>query len=140
MDYRRFGNKLVVRLDPGEEVMEQLKGLCKKERVTLAEVKALGALKEFSVGLFNTEEQRYYSNDYSLPVEITSLWGTVTTQEGETYLHLHLSAADKENRVYGGHLNRAVVSATLEMVVDVMDGVVERELSPQVGLNLFKFL
>jgi len=140
MDYRRFANKLVVRMDPGEEVMEQLKGLCEREGITLAEVKALGALNAFSVGLFDTSEKRYYSKDYTLPVEVTSLWGTVTTQEGKTYLHLHLSAADKDNRVYGGHLNRAVVSATLEMVVDVMDGSVEREMSPEVGLNLFKFL
>ncbi len=140
MDYRRFGSKLLVRMDPGEEVLEQLKGLCEKEHIALAEVKALGALNAFSVGLFDTGEKRYYSHDYTLPVEVTSLWGTVTTQEGKTYLHLHLSAADRENRVYGGHLNRAVVSATVEMVVDVMDGVVERELSPEVGLNLFKFL
>ena len=39
----------------------------------------------------------------------------------------------------GGHLNRAVVSATCEMVVDVLDGTVDRRYDPVTGLNLFKF-
>lgn len=140
MEYRKFGSKLMVRMDPGEEIMEQLKALCEREHIRLAEVKALGALKEFTLGLFDTDEKKYYSHDYAIPAEIGSLWGTVTTQDGQVYLHLHLCAGDKDNRVYGGHLSRAVVSATCEMVVDVMDGTVERQFSPEVGLNLFRFL
>lgn len=140
MEYRKFGNKIIVRMDPGEEIMEQLKILCGREMIYLAEVKALGALQEFSVGLFDTEKKQYFGKDYILPVEITSLWGTVSTQRGETYLHLHLSAADREGHVYGGHMNRAVVSATCEMVIDVLDGRVEREFAPEIGLNLYHFL
>ena len=53
MEYRRFQNKVFVRIDRGEEILEQLKKLCEAEQITLAEVKALGALSEFTVGLFN---------------------------------------------------------------------------------------
>lgn len=38
-----------------------------------------------------------------------------------------------------GHLNAAVVSATCELVIDVIDGEVGREFSDEIGLNLFKF-
>ena len=44
-----------------------------------------------------------------------------------------------KGEVFGGHLNRAVVSATCEMVVDVLDGTVDRQYDPVTGLNLFKF-
>jgi len=44
-----------------------------------------------------------------------------------------------KDEVFGGHLNRAVVSATCEMVVDVLDGTVDRQYDPVTGLNLFKF-
>ena len=53
--------------------------------------------------------------------------------------HLHMSAGNDKGEVFGGHLNRAVVSATCEMVVDVLDGTVDRQYDPVTGLNLFKF-
>ena len=140
MEYRRFGNKIVARIDKGEEIMASAKEICEKENVTLAQLSALGALESFSVGFFDTDEKKYYGNDYKIHAEITSLWGTVSTMDGELYFHVHMSAADRYNRLYGGHLVSAVVSATCEMVIDVIDGKVEREFSPEIGLNLYKFL
>ena len=50
-----------------------------------------------------------------------------------------MSAGNDKGEVFGGHLNRSVVSATCEMVVDVLDGTVDRAYDPVTGLNLFKF-
>jgi predicted DNA-binding protein with PD1-like motif len=140
MDYRRFGSKLFIRIDKSEEILKQLQIVCTKEMVRLAEVKALGALSEYTVGLFDPEKKEYHSRTFQGPAEITSLWGTVTTMDGQFYAHIHLSAGDKEHRVTGGHLNEAIVGATCEMILDIVDGTVEREFSPEIGLNLFKFV
>mgnify|MGYP002626870753 CR=1 FL=1 len=140
MQFRRFGNKYFVRIDKGEEIMSQLKTLCEKEKITLAEVKALGAIDDFEVGLFDVTAKKFHKNHFQFPAEITSLWGTVTTKDGEIYLHIHMSAADSEGKVFGGHLTRAVVSATCEMIVEVSEGVVERKFNEEVGLNLFEFV
>ncbi|MBQ7221476.1 MAG: DNA-binding protein [Synergistaceae bacterium] len=139
MHYRKFGNKYYVRMDRGEEILSQLKVLCEHEHITLAEVKALGAIDDFSVGLFDVAEKKYHVNRFTFPAEIVSLWGTVTTKDGEFYAHVHMSAGDKEGRVFGGHLNSAVVSATCEMIIDVSEGRIERRLDDDVGLNLFDF-
>ena len=140
MDYRRFGETLVVRMDRGEEILEQLKALAEKEHIALASVEALGAVNDFTVGVYNTAEKKYYSNHFEGAYEIVSLTGTVSAMDGQVYLHLHMSAGDEKGAVYGGHLNRAVISATCEMVVRVIDGRVERYHDPEIGLNLFKFL
>ena len=100
---------------------------------------ALGAVSEFTVGVFDTGEKKYYANNFSGTYEIVSLTGTVNTMNGEYYSHLHMSAGDLEGKVVGGHLSRAVVSATCEMLLNVIDGRVDRQFSGEVGLNLFRF-
>ena len=139
MDYRRFGDTLVIRIDKGEEIVEQVRAVAEKEEIRLAGVEALGAVDDFTVGLYNVEEKKYYSNRFQGPYEIVSLTGTVNTKDGAFYQHLHMSAADGSGAVFGGHLNRAVVSATCEMILRVIPGRVDRLLDEEVGLNLFSF-
>ena len=139
MEYRRFGNTIVMRIDKGEEVLTQLKAMALKENVQLASVRALGATNDFTVGVFKVDEKKYYANHFTGDFEIVSLTGTISTMNGEYYAHLHMSAGDAQGRVFGGHLNEAIISATCEMVVEVIDGRVERAYDDDIGLNLFKF-
>ena len=139
MDYRKFGNTIFARIDRGEEILEKLKEISVKENIKLAHVSALGATNDFTVGVFNVDEKKYYANSFSGNFEIVSLTGTVTTMNGEFYAHLHMSAGNNKGEVFGGHLNRARISATCEMVITVADGTVERKFNEDVGLNLFDF-
>ena len=139
MQYKRFDNTVFLRIDKGEEILKQLQAMAQAEHITLASVQALGAVDDFTVGVFNTTEKKYYANHFEGMYEIVSLTGTITTKNGEFYAHLHMSAGDDKGLVVGGHLNRAVVSATCEMVVTVVPGTVERVFNEDVGLNLFQF-
>ena len=139
MEYRKFANTYVVRMDPGEEVLEQVKILSQAEGITLASVQALGAVNDFTVGVFHTDTKEYQSNRFQGCYEIVSLTGTINTMDGGFYCHLHMSAGDEQGRVVGGHLNRAVVSATCEMIITEIPGTVDRAFSDTVGLNLFRF-
>ena len=139
MEYRRFEQTCIVRLDPGEEILEQIKALSLKEQIRLASVQGLGAVNDFTVGVFDTVTKEYHANHFQGSYEIVSLTGTVNTMDGEFYCHLHMSAGDGQGRVMGGHLNRGVVSATAELVVTVLPGSVDRAFSQEIGLNLFRF-
>ena len=139
MQYQRFGDTIVARLDRGEEILEQVREIALREKIKLAGIQALGAVNDFTVGVFDTEEKKYYSNHFQGSFEIVSLTGTINTMDGEFYCHLHMSAGDREGKVFGGHLNRAEISATCEMLITVIPGEVDREFSKEIGLNLFKF-
>ena len=139
MEYRKVGEAYLVRMDPGEEILEQLERFARQEQIRLAAVQALGAVKEFTVGVFKTDEKKYDANHFSGSFEIVSLTGTIDTMGGDFYCHLHMSAGDDQGRVFGGHLNRAVISATYEMVVTLLPGTVDRVRSEDIGLNLWKF-
>lgn len=139
MEYRKFNNTIVARIDKGEEILDKIKEIANKENIKLANINALGATNDFTVGVFKTAEKKYYSNNFTGDFEIVSLTGTINTMNGEFYSHIHMSAGNDKGEVFGGHLNRAIVSATCEMVINIIDGTVDREFNENIGLNLFKF-
>ena len=139
MEYRRFENTIVARIDKGEEITEQLRIIAMRERIRLASVQALGAVGRFTVGVYRPAEKQYVSNECCGDYEIVSLAGTVNTMNGEFYSHLHMSAGNERGEVFGGHLNRAEVSATCEMVIQIIQGQVDRYFDESIGLNLFRF-
>lgn len=140
MQYRKFGGKYFVRIDKGEEVIAQLKVLCEKENIKLAEVRALGASDNYTVAVFDVNKKQYAKTHYTEYSEITSLWGTVTTMNGEFYPHIHMTAGTASGKIYGGHLVEVHISATCEMIVEPSEGTIERKFNDEVGLNLFEFV
>lgn len=139
MEYRRFENTIVARIDKGEEILSEIKNIAEIEKIKLANINALGATNDFVVGVFKTSEKKYYSNEFKGDFEIVSLTGTINTMNGEFYSHIHFSAGNDKGEVFGGHLNKAVVSATCEMIINIIDGNVDRIHDEEIGLNLFKF-
>ena len=140
MEYRKFAQGYILRLDPGEEIVASLTRLVEQENVQLGTVSALGAAGDVTIGIFNTKEKQYYSQRYQGDYEISALVGNVTRKEGEPYLHLHITIGNPvTGEVHAGHLSSAVISATLELFLQVWDGQVGRKFSDQVGLNLFEF-
>lgn len=59
--------------------------------------------------------------------------------EGKFYIHIHMSAGNENGVVFGGHLNKAIVSATCEMAINVIEGNVNRYFDAETGLNIFDF-
>ncbi len=139
MEYRRFNHTIVARLDKGEDILEQIKEIAQKEKIELASVQALGAVDDFTVGVFDTKTKEYHANHFEGSYEIVSLTGTINTMHGEFYSHLHMSAGNDKGQVFGGHLNKANISATCEMIITIIEGKVDREFSEEIGLNLFRF-
>lgn len=139
MEYKKAQNTILLRLDPGEEICQSLLELAEREDVCFAAVSGLGAVNEFTTGVYDTTEKKYYANSFSGAYEITSLTGTLTRMDGKPYLHLHMSAGDAKGRVFGGHLNRAVISATAEIVVQLLPGEADRRFDETIGLNLLRF-
>jgi predicted DNA-binding protein with PD1-like motif len=139
MDFKRFGNKIVMRIDRGEEVVQTITKFCKEQSITLASVSGLGAAGKVKVGLFDVEKKEYFSKVFEGDFEITNLTGNISTMNEEIYTHLHITIADHELHAFGGHLNEAVICATCEIVIDIIDGMVDREFNEEVGLNTYKF-
>ena len=139
MEYQKFKDCYVLRLDPGDEVLSSIKDLCEKENIYCASIEGLGATDDFEIGAYDLEKQAFKGNVFHFPAEITSLIGNVTRQEKEVYLHLHMTVADEKGNAFGGHLKYAVINCTGEIILRVIDGEVHRKKEEQTGLNIFAF-
>lgn len=139
MEFRRFDNAYVIRMDRGEEVMATLTALCEQEGIRLASVEAIGAVDRAVVGLYDVDKKVFHRKEFQEPMELTSLLGTVTEKDGKPYLHLHATLCDANMQTRGGHVNELHISATCEMVLRLLPGSVGRRPDEATGLNLFSF-
>ena len=139
MEFKKFGNKFLIRIDKNEEIVETLKKFCQNHKITLGSVTGLGATNKVKVGLYEVDKKQYFSKELLGNYEIAPLYGNISTMNGETYLHLHINLCDSAYNSFGGHLNYAIVSATFEGIIEQIDGNIDRKLNEEIGLNLIKF-
>jgi len=139
VEYKKFGNKYIIRIDKGEEIVDNLKIFCEKEQITLGWITGIGAVNKATIGLFKTDSKIYQTTELRGDYEITSLVGNISRMDGKVYLHLHINLSDINYNVFGGHLNSAVVSGTGEFIVESIEGQVNRQFDKEAGLNLYQF-
>ena len=138
MDYKKFGEKVFVRIDSGEEIVETLTHVCKKLNITAGTITGIGATDKAIIGLFDVKNKKYHSVELVGDHEIVPVYGNISTMNNEVYLHLHVNLCNSEHKSFGGHLTSAVVSATFEAVIGIISGKIEREFDATAGLNLLK--
>ena len=137
MVYVRKDNLIALRLEKGEEIIESLKELCVKENITAASVTGIGATADATVGVLNVPNKKYEKKNITENMEITSLCGNITRQGDAPYIHVHITLASID-ATYGGHLNSAIISATAEIFIHVMDVKLGRFYDEETGLNLIE--
>lgn len=139
MEYRRFGNTIVVRMDHDDDIHENVKMISEKEHIRLANISALGNTKLVTLNSYDQNKKQFCPNTFEGHYEIAHLNGTINTQGGKHYSHLHIVIGDMEGHAYAGHLSKAIVGTTLEMFIHIVDGVVDRVVSGEAGGNNLKF-
>lgn len=139
MQYKRFGNTYMVRIDLGEDIVENLKKLCEDEHILLGRVDAIGATDHAVLGVYDLVKKEYYPEVIDGFMEIASLNGNITAMGGKPYIHLHATLADQNHVIHGGHVLEMRVGATCELFVTVLDGEVSRQKNEELGINLWTF-
>lgn len=141
MEYRRFDNTIVLRVDRGEEVVSCIEKIAGDEEIQLAHIAGLGVADSVKVGLYDVDRREFLCKEFHEPMEITSLIGNIIRQDGQPYLHLHITCADAQQHCIGGHLKSAQISGTAEIFITVINAVVGRRIDDigHTGLNIFDF-
>ena len=135
MEFRDLGDRYVVRLDPGEEIIGSLIGFCSENKIESGRVMGIGAIRQTRIGYINLESKDYIFRQFIGDYELTSLMGNISIVDGEVFIHLHITATDTDFNMIGGHLDSAIVSATAEIFIDVYNERFVRIFDPDTGLR-----
>lgn len=137
MEYKRFGNQIVVRLDDGDEIISSLKEICAQAGVVSGNISGIGATQKMRLRVADFENDGFVFQDFHESMEITSLAGNITQAGQEVSIHLHGTAADREMHLHGGHIVSCTTSATAEIFITVLRGRIQREASGPTGTIKF---
>ena len=139
MEFQKFDDTYVIRIDRGEEVMSVLTDFCQREGIKLGQVSAIGAADRVTICVYDVVEKQYFKQTFNEPMEVTALMGTVSSKDGQVHLHLHVTLADANLNARGGHLFKLVISGTCELFLRTLPGQVGRQLDEETGLNVLSF-
>lgn len=141
MEYKRFNEKIILRLDPGDEIIDSLLKLAEKENILFANVTGIGASDDIVIGVYDLEDRQYHKKKFEgRNYEIVSLSGNINRMNGKPYVHLHAAiGSPRYSSFEGGHLDEARISATAEIVLNIIEAKIDRDVSEKTGLNVLKF-
>lgn len=104
-------------LQTGDEAMDCLQQFAEKERVSAAQVTAIGAFREAQLGYFDWETKTYRPIAVREQVEVASLVGDIAVADGKPSVHVHAVLGRRDGGALAGHLQQGYVRPTLEIIV-----------------------
>jgi predicted DNA-binding protein with PD1-like motif len=131
------GRLYLFSLDHDSEIVASITNLAESLRVEAGVVSGIGALQRAEIGYYDQETHEYRTIEIDRPTEISSLAGNVSIRDGKPFLHAHVTLADSEGNVRGGHLSRGTVFAAEVFLQELLGRPPERFHDPTTDLFLW---
>jgi uncharacterized protein len=115
------GHAAFVTLSRGEDVLDGLERAVAELGYRAATIQLIGGLDEAVLGYFDREREEY------LPVrtgqvELTSGLGNLSIRDGQPFIHLHLTVANRDGSCMGGHAMEGCRTFVLEAYLRELGG------------------
>ena len=134
MTYKEHNGNYVLRLFPGEELIETLTKFCQEHNILGGWISGLGGSHNVVFGHYNESTHTYtpfaFDNESELK-EITNITGNVSAEK----LHIHITIGDHNGLAHTGHLMKCVANPTLEIFLTTFPEM-HRKLDEPSGLAL----
>ena len=125
----------VFRVKPGQELLDSISNHCQSNEISSGIVIAIiGSLENARLNFLKALPGKYDSVDYTGPLEIVCAQGSIALMDKKPIVHIHIQLST-EDACCGGHLARATVFSTAEVVVAELDYQLTRQPDNYTGLN-----
>jgi|SRR5579871_4930797 len=120
----------------GDETLKTLTAFAAEQRLQASQFTAIGAFSRAVVAYFDWNAKQYRNVSVDEQVEVLSMIGDVTIDEGKPKLHAHVVLGKADASAHGGHLIEGFVRPTLEVVLTELPRHLRRRFDPASGLAL----
>lgn len=129
-------NKSVVKIEKGEDVIEVIKSFAKDKDKSFT-FSIIGACSYVELAYYDLEKRAYFTKVFEEKnIEIVSVTGNVAWFESEPAVHMHGVFSNERYETFGGHINKLVVSATGETIIDYLPEKIKKAYDEGTGLKL----
>lgn len=121
-------------LGPDDEVIDALLEYAGQNDIKGGRVTALGAFSSAVLGFFDYSVGDYREIRVDEQVEVACFLGHYAVRDGTPRIHAHCVLSRKDGSTVGGHLFRAQVHPTLELIVTELPDTFFHHAHPEQGL------
>lgn len=126
----------VVVLATGDEAVGAITAFASEQRLKASQFSAIGAFERAVVAYFDWTSKEYQKIPIAEQVEVLSLNGDITIDQGKPKVHAHVVLGKRDGSAHGGHLVEGIVRPTLEVVVTELPRHLYRRHDAESGLAL----
>ena len=140
MVYAEFNpsRNFLVRVEHNSDLIQFITELAEKEKIVVATLTAVGALKQAKLGFYNQEKHEYQEIRIDSPHEIACCVGNISIKDGRPFVHAHTVLADKNGNTKAGHLLEGTVFAAEVLLHELKGEKLERKYDKVTGLSLWE--
>lgn len=125
----------VFRVKPGQELASEIVGYCRQNGISSGVVIGIiGSLNNASLNFLRELPGKYETKEYEGPLEIVGAQGSIALKDNELIIHMHIQLS-RPDGCHGGHLMKAEVFSTAEVVIGELDNQLYRRADDFTGLN-----
>ena len=144
MDYRKIGDTYYIRMDCGDEVIENILEICRKESIPSAVFSGIGGCKSAELQVFIPETGEFETELLDGMLELVSINGNVVRDKDDQLFHhthaLFTFKKDGQHRMAGGHLKSTTILYTAEIELrPTVGGRIGRKFDPETGTGFWEF-
>lgn len=145
MEYKKENSTIYLRIDRGENILETITKVCKKENVCGGYFQGIGTCDTMALSSYIPEQNVFADHEFSGMLEMISLMGNISMDcDNQPFLHSHAVFSywnpKGEIKVLAGHLKEARISYTGEIIINLSNDKIGRDFDRNAGIEVWKLI
>ncbi len=127
-------------LKRGTDLLGGITDYIVKNKITIGEIRGLGAVSKAVVKYFNQNTEDYETITLDEHLEILSLYGNISIRDYDPFAHVHVTLGNRKGKAFGGHLAEGSIVYVAEIMIHEFEGIkIVRERDEKTGLYLWDY-